>query len=183
MVELRSGPKSYTFGGFVKLLELYYDIPDTNKSSGISEEASEWNGMEDFLNYCETEAGMEGTDMYEKELGDEEAGETDDIEKDCLALKQFLGSIMKAKDAFNLKDNEEDRVSTGPVSLNNHHCSILIKSELSTLSLYERAINLILSRFKKKKKPITKTEGDMISDHALDLANAFFQIRYPYNDL
>merc|ERR1719276_460080 len=102
--------------------------------------------MEDFLTHCETEADMVGTEMYEDGLGDDKAcDQTDDIEEDCLALKKLLGSITRAKNAFNFKEIKVDRALTGQAPLREQYCSCLIQSELNTLNLYERAINLIMA--------------------------------------
>ena len=179
MVELRIGPKSYTYGGFVKLLESYNEASESQKDT-LGPEDGGYNNMEEFLNCNETEFGVEGADIYETGLGFcERSDHMDDTETDCLALKKLLESIERAKNAFEFKGSDFEQALLGKSSLKEKYCSILIDSEFRTLQFFEKAANIILSRLDKNEESTIQRTPQ--TSHEVELADVFFKIRYPYS--
>mmetsp|Transcript_15013 Transcript_15013/g.27224 ORF Transcript_15013/g.27224 Transcript_15013/m.27224 type:complete len:476 (-) Transcript_15013:142-1569(-) len=195
MVELRAGPKSYTFGGLIKALQYFYPTNhDHDENSNRDDEKQQEDGggsndLESFLNDCEEEDdpwGYQDNDDDEEE--EEEESEDmelvgNELEADCDALQKLKVALQKAKNAYSLKGDTLMEALERNDSSRHYHAAILVSSEQRTLSLYMRAIDLILkvllqTQFKWGGADTPLVES-LLEHQAFELSTAFLQIRYP----
>ena len=186
-VNLRAGPKSYTYGGFVMALEMCRSNETTRESSNVLHDDEE-NDMEAFLNECEGEE--EGEDdfygdekfdgMYEDADQDDEnddslycsvpassskeINDSGPLEAEYKALCAFASALIKATSLYSI-DLHKSSTACGKEK----YAAILISSEKRTISFYLKVIELILSDLEKEirddlsiKNPM-KTKKDIIS--------------------
>ena len=159
IVELRRGPKSYTYGCFIKALEQFYDDNDTDGSSKYSEDESvdkTANDMEAFLNECDENIDKDddfGTmcfyDRDNVDFPDNITGqnEDDEIKQEIDAIHKFISSLKDSRERYKLNRFDADDVLESPtLSSKERYCAILIQSEMQTLYLYELAAYLVKSK-------------------------------------
>uniref|UniRef100_A0A7S0C7T6 Uncharacterized protein n=1 Tax=Proboscia inermis TaxID=420281 RepID=A0A7S0C7T6_9STRA len=92
-VELRAGPKSYTYGGFVKALECFLFNDEEQNDGGDDDE----DGMEAFL---EEEEDEEGFGMMYGTMDDEMEDDDDmnqSTQAECTALEKLSVSLETAR--------------------------------------------------------------------------------------
>ena len=208
MVELKRGPKAYTYGCFVKALEMYADDNDTNNNDGDSG-INVNNDMEDFLNSCEEDSAIDGmfidgddnddqfTSLYntaDENIELHERGSSDDIAMEMKKLDSFIIAIKSAREKFSLPGNELSEALKDRKSCE-YFSALLIMSEMQTLDLYELASMLVRRKLEAKSRPehtrddcedfsssfepkYGKEQGQKVKDYAVELADAFLSIRY-----
>mmetsp|Transcript_17099 Transcript_17099/g.37287 ORF Transcript_17099/g.37287 Transcript_17099/m.37287 type:complete len:556 (+) Transcript_17099:108-1775(+) len=169
-VELRAGPKAYTYGGFVRALEVFLDDGDGGKGhdgcggdSGGATSSDEPDDMMAFLNQCDEEdAGgfdmLYGNGMDDKESDDgdgdggddgddnDDGGSAEAIKAECTALGRLSTALGRARDRYSLKgkDLQEglDKKDFSP-----QYCAaVLVQSERRTLQLFQLAADKIRRR-------------------------------------
>ena len=190
LCRLRTGPKSYTYGCFVKALEC------AGAGTGIEEEGENANvgqqqgddghdvpdDMEDFLNSCEEEDEF---DVYGEvgEVGEGEEECEDTRESDCKALESLQKTLSNV--TFELRGQSLAKCLEDP---NYRFCAYLVNSEMRTIRFYIQAADLVLKRFKggdalEDNAPIDDcsidTDCKLLKKQAVELSDAFFNIRYP----
>ena len=186
MVELRAGPKSYTYGKFARMLETFQERDGNEEANNNEqEEVSGMDDMEAFLNQCDEEeegddGGGDDFDMMmygemngEEGEDDEDEGDEDEekeLESEFKALEGLSEALAKARERYTLKDNElQDALETTDGSPK-HFAAILIQSERRTIGLYQLAALKILHRLKSMvtgSSPAAK-DGKVIEDNIFD---------------
>lgn len=194
LIELRSGPKSYTFGGFAKVLELFHE---TRAGQGGTDENGFDGGfgggmddMEAFLNECEDENegdwdddGEGGVEMENDMVSEEQA-----VKAELVALAAMQEALQKAKEKYAMKGDElkQALAAVGPTS--RHYAAILVASELRTIFLYELGIQFVRAKLMKEEPSgnvtcnafLAKEDEQRVRTQAKELAQAFVGIRYPF---
>lgn len=202
-MDLKRGPKAYTYGCFVKAVESFLSEHETRGKDEMDESIDD---MEDFLNSCENQeagGGEEkgedaGFDLYTEHkfesLVDKEG--TSGKELEIQAIKAFINSIKDARDRYAFRGNdlhqalqEEEGSSIMKFS------AILVQSEFQTLALYELAAKCTALKLQNEKCDIDelvqtngkslqlidnfgKEDGEMIKKHAKELAETYYRIRH-----
>lgn len=187
-VDLRSGPKSYTFGGFTKALELFHEASATARQGKTHDGGGDMDGMEAFLNECDE--GGEGICLYEgeDEMEEDEESEEESIKAELVALVAMKQALHRSKDKYALQGDELDRALATSEPTLRHYAAILVASELRTIFLYELAIELVRARLEKEEPSVdditcsvnlTQEDEQRVKLQANELAQAFISIRYP----
>ena len=185
---LRTGPKSYTYGCFVKVLELLRDeeekdYPTTDKTdrgpddinSFLDSCEQEDNAIHDFDIYCEMED--DSHDDFENDYDS-------DKRSDCKAIDRLKDILKQAASGLSLNGNRLHKMRTSTVD-RERFCAYLITSELRTIEFYQLAADLILSKLKGKDEVAAEIYGkkdtkyELFIEQARELQSVFFQIRYP----
>ena len=184
MVELRAGPKSYTYGKFARMMEMFQETDGSEEANkNEQEEVSGMDDMEAFLNQCDEEekGGDGGGDDFDMmmyggmngEEGEDDEGEGDEeeeLESECKALERLSEALAKARERYSLKGNELQDAFENDDGSPKHFAAILIQSELRTIGLYQLAALKILHRLKSMvngSSPAAK-DGKVIEDNIID---------------
>lgn len=181
---LRTGPKAYTYGCFVKILELLKD-KDENADTIEDDEADDGPGdMEDFLNSCEEEDEF---DMY-GDMDNEENADVDEdaTQSDCQATESLKLVLKDAADGFNLKESMlEKALEESPAFSSDRFCAYLVASEMRTIHFYLQAADLIRNKLKgvatesDVSGETEATDSKLLQNQALELRDVYCRIRYP----
>jgi hypothetical protein len=194
---LRLGPKSYTYGPLVQVLQAlspssqsirHSDIEIAKNSNGNQED--EEDDMEAFLNGCEAEEsdGEEGEDveaylyMGATATGrpnDEGGGNIDDDEVeqqkavDLQALGKFQDHLVNRLDAYPAGSVDQ------PNDPRTQYAQLLVESEKDILRFYLVAVRRLLTQLDHDASTVTPPLDDaQVQQHVDSLVEAFFQIRY-----
>ena len=175
LVRLQRGPKSYTFGPFIKALELFYDAgsggrhdlqDDSRDDAANGGMDGDDAGLEAFLNeedyededdeggddiddmmYNSTTFGDE--DLLDDSLPSSSATKEKLMTKELRALEALHSSLKAAVERCeqnSLARSVEERVY---MAEGDEYCAILIKSEMQTISFYAKAVEMIHSKLSK----------------------------------
>ena len=186
-MELRAGPKSYTYGGFVKALEYFYDRNnETQNDSSMNDKNTKEDDMEAFLNQCDDEDHNfdDDFDCYDdmpnsEQHDNDEENEEEMIESECKALELFEKKLKNAQNDYNLKNPEQYFISSGQET---YYSAVLIQSEMRTLRLFEEAAKRIRCRLMNQTKVDEFISNDeLLVDQMNQLVTAYFTIRHPYH--
>jgi len=191
-VELRAGPKAYTYGGFVRALEVFLDDGDGGKGhdgcggdSGGATSSDEPDDMMAFLNQCDEEdAGgfdmLYGNGMDDKESDDgdgdggddgddnDDGGSAEAIKAECTALGRLSTALGRARDRYSLKgkDLQEglDKKDFSP-----QYCAaVLVQSERRTLQLFQLAADKIRRRLQGEREEGGSSSSSSSSNEGSD---------------
>jgi len=189
LVELRIGPKSYSYPGLVKGLEIFHKLSSGQTQSLDNKSfADEESGVEAFLNSCEIEDDLDfdvyGLDNEEGNFIDDNNMPLDEAipEEECRALEDFLSALQKLESNYSLCGEELESYLRSKACLRRYYSALLVNSELQTIHFYAQATRSIIARLLKLKNPKhEQKEGGLMLKNALvdDLVTAFTQIRYP----
>jgi hypothetical protein len=184
VIQLRTGPKSYAYGGLVKALEQVVDMtPDESRDQPKEDD------MEAFLNGCDEED--EEVDIYGEatEGGSDKDDESCTIQRELVALKSFQVALQESMGAYNNAGiNLTDRTAH-PKPCANYYSALLIQSEQRTIHFFARAAEKIVALLQGKTVPqrskelqvdltTTKEDIELIEAQTEELAQAFMKIRY-----
>lgn len=184
---LRMGPKSYTYGPLLQVLEALGPAASQEKQeqNDIANQAESQDDMEAFLKECEegSEDDEEDSDCYMymgsgmmtfKRDGTGE-NEVDNIDQqkdfDRLALKNFLCRLDKMLQSY------PSAVDDGTNDCGLRYARILVESEKEILIFYRAIVLHLLSKLGDKAPPDTKLPNSQ-EEQVQTLVDAFFQIRY-----
>jgi len=186
IVELRIGPKSYTFGSLVKALELFHDsssrqIPSLNNKNDDTD-------MEAYLHSCEvedtTDFNLYGEDEEDNHLYEDDMVLDDTTpEVECRILGDFVSALQKLESKYSLCEKELEDSLQNRESLSRHYSALLVHSELQTIYFYTAAARSIIQRLQKLEDPKDggkEGESMLIRPLVDDLVTTFMQIRYPH---
>lgn len=194
-VNLRAGPRSYTFGGFVKALDMF-SINDAESNEGSFHQKELDDGTDDieaFLDQCDEEEEEDmcvgfGFEKTDENIADGQS-EKENIEIDCAALDAFANALESAKNAYALRGNELSKALSVDDSSPEHYAAILVSSEMRTIDLYLRAIHIIKNELRESAEKATTSSSpsgcaqpcteELVEDQAQELASAFLKIRHP----
>ena len=151
-VELRTGPKSYTYGPFVKVLELFHQ--DSTDGKGPTVARPDMDDMEAFLNECEDEDGA-----WDEEEGDDDddEGKAEDSEvNNAQAETEALTALHQALEQVTQRYALAKQKSLGDADIE-RFAKILIGSELRTLRFYIDVCQKLIVK-------LTKQDADALGD-------------------
>lgn len=197
VVELRTGPKSYTYGGLVKALEHFYPLEDGDDESA-SEHADAIDDMEAFLKECEDaeeeddgDENDQGVDIYSSKPVVEKPMSS--VSVDLVALKELASCLAAQRDNYALAgDKLSDALKQPPSPL--LFAAMWIAAEqrviyffLEVVRRLERILNRTLhsseeaqSQSPPTSPPADLTENDkaLIDEQVNELVDAFVEIRH-----
>jgi len=190
-IELRSGPKSYTFGGFAKALEMFHETPARQDGAENGFDDGGGGGIDDmeaFLNECEGEDERNWDDEEDDDdVEDEHDSEEEAVKAELTALAAMHEAFKKAKEEYALNGDELEQALASSGRTHRHYAAILVNSELRAIFLYELGIQFVRARLKEEPSDnvtcsvnLTKEDEDRVKTQAKELAQAFVGIRYPY---
>jgi len=159
VVGLRAGPKSYTYGKLVRMVDMFQEQDGGDDGANGQEDVPVEDDMEAFLNQCDEEEAGDGDNddddngfdmmMYGGDGGmndDEEEDEEKMLESECKALEDLSAALGKARNRYSLKGE----VLKGGLAKGNgspeHFAAILVQSEKRTMRLYQMAVDKIRHR-------------------------------------
>lgn len=164
-IELRAGPKSYTFGGFARALECCRENDGDGDDGAAGSDDQSDDDMEAFLSTCEQDDGYcldgedeEGSNMFSTNLySSSDAGLdrldegntgtcTTTIMKECKAIEKLAGSL---KEIFNGYSLQKERLAIAVGNSSRHYkreyqAALLVLSEQRIIRCHSQAIGLIL---------------------------------------
>ena len=204
-ISLRTGPKSYSYGGFVAALEEYFStekltsIPGNgNENTDSSVERRQHNEIpndfEDFLNECEDEEEGDGDFMglyqgdnsWSGSAVEDDSNTKKDHQTEIEALQRFKLDLIKLSKGYN---STSTSIKSG-IASSELYSMILSMSELRTIYFFVRVIDKVqhllhLHTEEKTKSEYTildvitdPKEFDMIDIQTDDLAKTFMSIRH-----
>eukprot|EP00986_Skeletonema_menzelii_P016828 scaffold16098_cov80-Skeletonema_menzelii.AAC.2 len=176
-VKLQRGPKSYTYGQFIKALELFHDagsdgrrdLQDDSLRDGGRD--GDDGGLEAFLDDCddeedyeddEDEGGVEldgmmynsttfgDSDLLDGSFRSSSSTKAEGMTKELRALEALHSSLKQAVERC--ESNSLIRRSVGErvcPTAEDEYCVMLIKSEMQTISFYTKATEMIHSKLSK----------------------------------
>ena len=162
-VGLRAGPKSYTYGKLVRMVEMFQDQDGGAEGANEQEGDSGEDDMEAFLNQCDEEQADDGDNdvdgfdmmMYGEDGGmndGEEEGDQEDEEKmlesECKALQEVSSALGEARERYSLKDEKLQDALQKTDNSPEHFAAVLVQSERRTIQLYQLAADKIVCRLK-----------------------------------
>lgn len=180
-VEMRTGPKSFTFGPLCKAIELFHSQNDQ------SETKEEEGDVEDFLNNEEEEED-DMDEMYNGDMGEDEDDENEKEEsiqaelKAIRLLDEALESLLAGYSMTN--DQLVEHTSKGGFTAESF-AAMLIHAEKRTIQFFQLAIRLVSARLLREDSKqfkwtleLTKEDKSLLERQAEELATTFIRIRY-----
>lgn len=186
IIELKTGPKSYTYGNFVKLLERFTPN-DPNKVDDSDTEGdfnSETNDkccrMEEYQNTYESDAESEfedeNFDVYNEQVIYEEVN--NDRDSTCDALSNMMVAIEKHMKSYALTGQDLEKVLELKDNSHKYYCALIMQSELHILQFYHMAASTIKRKLNGEKCLNLDCKNDLIQKQIEELANVFCLIRH-----
>mmetsp|Transcript_30170 Transcript_30170/g.46010 ORF Transcript_30170/g.46010 Transcript_30170/m.46010 type:complete len:474 (-) Transcript_30170:5308-6729(-) len=181
IIELRTGPKSYSFGCFSRAVEQFHAEDDKEIDLGGPPA-----DFEEFINDCEgdfEDFEMEENDMEE----DEEVQEKNDIEAEIVAIRKLESALAQILSKYRLKGSELENLledDTTRFQLQKKYAAILIHTELRTIQFYRLSCRRVLEKLKEEEKSdfdwgitLEKDDKARLQQQAAELCEVFIQIR------
>lgn len=186
VVELRTGPKSYTYGGFVKALESFYKT-NTSLESGPNDEEEGEDDMEAFLDDCDVhdEQDIYGDDGAGEDAGEDDMGE-EDTQNEIEALAAFRKALEEARKEYKLQGDELRDALNLPPCTPGYFAALVVQSEYRTINFFLRSIEKVVSLLKKSEAATacedsersSKEDAELVEQQTEELAQAFIKIRH-----
>ena len=172
LLELKRGPKGYTYGCFVKAMDYFlhdklHSSSDMSRGEGNERQQLDSDGiddMEEFLNSCNEEINGNNTvdndfvcmmNLYGENNNDEDDDAFKDVYKsqesdrsdEVHALTGLLTSLENARQGYGFSEEKLKNIIVNDESKKDSsrewYCAVLIQSEIQTLYLYEMATRLV----------------------------------------
>ena len=181
-IALRTGPKAYCYGGFVKALE---QTESRDSDDLIPEGDDDGDDMEAFLNECDE---SEEVDIYGeiKEDGSEGNGEKDAIQEQVDDLHKLREILLKRMNEYDCKGTIMKEQLLLPKTSAGYYCALLIQSEQRCLYFFYRATQKIESLLLEKElskseefdiSNIDEDDVELIEQQTSELSDAYIKIR------
>jgi hypothetical protein len=184
VVELRTGPKSYTYGGFVKALESFYKTNNSLEGGPDDEEEGE-DDMEAFLDDCDLH---EEQDIYGDNDAGEDGGEDDvgeeDTQNELEALAAFRKALEEARKEYKLQGDELRDALNLPPGTPGYYAALVVQSEYRTINFFLRSIEKVTALLKKSEAAagaesnMSTEDAELVEQQTEELAQAFIKIRH-----
>jgi len=198
---LRTGPKAYTYGNFVKALEFCSQQEQQRTNGGVAGNDDVDDDMEAFLNECDAEEDKYDDDDDEEEEEEEDGGgcllleasgaeeKTDEESQrfELEALARFRTSLLERARAYNLQQGDIEKILE-MVEINptpEFYAALLIKSELRIIQFYLSAIDGLEKQLGQKQKEksallvrLEPSDSALIEKQVEELVAAYMQIRH-----
>lgn len=201
-IELRFGPKSYSYGCFVKALDLF--LYSDNLSDESHTAGAYLDDMESFLNGCDpNDDGSDGGKMNLYELSEDVGVENikEDVSREINAIGDLIAALQFVRKQYRLQGREMLELLKNNSESSERYCAILVQSELQTLFMYELAANLIGEGLRSKhnefalitgenevanndilycemEKQLVKNQINLVRKYAEELKEIYFKIRH-----
>lgn len=191
---LRTGPKSYTYGGLVQAIEHFLtgNRPDDDDDVKANCEGNDddYDDMEAFLDECNDDSGE--IDIYGEMNGEEEGGGEDDstsLQEELASLQLFRKELKRRFYMYGVKGSAlKDRLSDSDGS-SEYYASLLVYSEQRTIYFFTRAIEKLQARLKNDPKSKTdefdlclesleEEDSELIESQTNQLVDAYIKIRH-----
>jgi hypothetical protein len=191
-ISLRTGPKAYSYGGFINALELFCEQGINDDQSAACDDESD-DGFQCFLNQNENDTDLDEFDtLYTEPAGKEEAEGSVEVDRvgesranEENALKCFRQELIRLSEGYSCKGDE----LRNALSLIPCHCfyaAILCQSELRTIYFFLRAIEKVRDSLYPGRAPnknhisVYTDENDLalIEEQTSELAKAYMAIRH-----
>lgn len=189
VVELRTGPKSYTFGCLSRAVELFHNEQGDDEAQGV--EADYSGGLEDFLNECDANPGVcgfeddEGRDDTEEEDAEEDGV---DIKAEVEALQELRKALVAVRSRYHLRGSRLEKAlsssSNDDDQQHERYAGILIQTEHRTIQFYELACVRIVEKLTQSLKQMFQwdimldaADEKRLEKQATELCDAFVRIR------
>lgn len=176
LVQLRTGPKPYTFGCFSKAVEQFHE---QNLETSIEGDGPD--DLEDFLNECDSNPGVCG---YTDVVSDDGDDYVDSVNADAEieAVRKLEQALVSVRLKYDLKGDTFKEALTSR-DTRAHYAGILIQSEVRTIQFYELACTFIVAKLTETEIPqfkwVIEVDDVLLERQAMDLAGTFLQIRCP----
>ena len=186
-VKLQTGPKSYTFGKFVKALECFYP-GHHDKESSEEERRQITNDLEAFLDECDQGKEIHlHEDLEEGTDGQIVAEDSEDVTGEIEALSKFKSRLLEVAQGYGMSANDISKTLSVPASTPKFYAALLIHSELRVIRFFLLAIQGIKNKIEKASNSesfdsIVDLDPDdlkMVEEHVHDLVDAYIHIRHP----
>jgi hypothetical protein len=176
LVQLRTGPKSYTFGCFSKAIEQFHEVDEATAIEGDGPD-----DLEDFLNECEANPGVCGiVEVEEEEEEEEEDAEVVNVEAEITAIQELEKALVSVRSRYHLKGaalKEAAQSKDQPLC----YAGIVILSELRTIQFYELACLRLIEKLTKSEELqfqwAIEVDDKQLQAQAIELADTFIRIR------
>lgn len=186
-IELRTGPKSYTYGPFVKLLERY--IPAENPIDDVHADRDydsnfddECCKMKDYLDsYNDEEEDDDDFDLYANHNDDEEYlsnSNRDEKSVTCEAIDALIIDLEKEMASYKIHGNELQSILEKKEGTRKFYCALLIDSELKILRFYHMVAAMIKMKLKGDTYDSGSENNELIISQAEELTRVFCLIRF-----
>jgi len=205
-VALRAGPKAYTYGPFVKAIEMLRatqrkSVP--SPAGGLSAEAADMDQfldeMDDMDGMCDLDGEDEGGEEEEKEddeeeEGDDNHGEDGHANSDAAtaaerkALEAFASALEATSGRYSLRGAALAEALQECAPPHDRFTAMLVASEQRTIDLFSEAVRLALEALAtqhgataEKKRKLSGNDDDarMLRSQAEELVSAYMKIRHP----
>lgn len=184
-VDLRAGPKAYTYGGFVKAVEM---LAAGVESKGRSND-EECEDMQDDMDAFVDAMGEEEEEEDEEE--EEEEGDACSISAECKALKALESALEAAANRYSLRGQKLSQALKGsPPTV---YGAIVVASEQRTIGLFLHAARMIQGALSQSglatqaedptSSAVSSVVDSVVLDQAQELVKAYMQIRHPSKSL
>jgi hypothetical protein len=178
-IEMRTGPKSFTFGPLCKAIELFHVH---SEESGKESEDSE-NDLEEFLN-DEEEDDMD--DMLYGDVGEREEMQQDEMVKaELTAIDGLEAALVALLSSYNMTNDDISKyLAIEGVSMQSFAAD-MIRAEKRTIQFFQLVIGLLRDKLLKQVTPsfiwtivLSNDDKNLLKKQAEELAAAFVRIRY-----
>jgi hypothetical protein len=204
-VQLRTGPRSYTYGPFVKALECLYPTASppvavaeaSPRDQKDEEEAPPVDDVEAFLNECEQqEEGDRGFDWDAETAAVGDTGlDEGNVEPELDALAALRTKLIEVAKGYECHEERLRNNKARPTIEHKspeYYTAILLRSELRTLQFYVQAVDAITSKLLSAKRPapedkspfacladpLESNDVSLIEKQVEELATAYMRIRH-----
>jgi hypothetical protein len=188
MIDLRTGPKSYTYGKLVQAVEFF--IADSGKHK--SETAIEDESESDAYHFLEgSEEDINGSMLYSA-CGDDDhcsSACANDLFLECEALRKLETRLLALLQNYKLEEVEQmtDFDAQSAESARNKFSSILTRSEMRTINFFLQAVRRILSMLGSNADDLPYNPYGLsnnlncqnINKQMVELVDIYMRIRHP----
>jgi hypothetical protein len=180
-VEMRTGPKSFTFGPLCKAIELFHSQNDQRETN------DEERDMEDFLSEEEDEED-DMDEMYNGDMGEDEDDEKEKeetIQAELKAIRLMDKALESLLAGYSMTNDQVVEYTTKGGFAVEAFAAMLIHAEKRTIQFFQLAIGLVSAKLRKEDPgqfnwtlELTKEDKSLLERQADELATAFIRIRY-----
>lgn len=185
-IELRSGPKSYTYGPFVKLLERFIPVESAADGENFDREHDSTDDgecckMDDYLEFCDEEENDDCLDLYADRDDNEEYYDTnksDEKSITCEAIDALMSALETEMGLYKIQGNELQSILEKKDGSRKFYSGLLIKSELRILRFYHTAAAMIKMKLNGGTYHTSSENTKIITSQAEELMRVFCLIRF-----
>jgi hypothetical protein len=190
VVNLRAGPKSYSYGGLVTALDHFCTAQESEGLGNDHDEDGGPDDMEAFLDGCEEDEDQDidwGNDAVGDDDDDEgvESSDEEGLKEEVEALEKFRAALEVAREAYTFKEVDLNQTVAAAEWSPRYYAAILVQAEIRTILFFLRAIECIKKKLQKTKYSFTNygnttkpVDDALIQGQVEELSDAYVQIRH-----